>query len=296
MTYLQLVTALARKAAIPTTGLSDVTAVTTKDHINAVDWIKDAWTDIQNFKSGKWKFMLSEYTRETRDDSTLDAAAAVDNGDGTVNITITGHDFEGGDLVYLEGTTNYDGTWTAHANTTTDTLVITTTYVAETFAGTEVAGVRDFEFYTTDSVKSFDEDSFWYYLKTDGRSEARKLYYKEYRDFEDEFKDIDTPGEPSYITITPDKKLRVYPIPDDVYVLTAKAFNVPQTLAANTDTPTGLPDEFHMVIMWKALMDYGGFEEAGSVFQHANIRYEELFNQLTWQQIYEQEFMVVRPE
>lgn len=65
-----------------------------------------------------------------------DAAAAVDNGDGTVNITITGHSFDDGQEVVIDGTTNYDGT---HTMTKVDanTIKITATYGAETFDSSE---------------------------------------------------------------------------------------------------------------------------------------------------------------
>jgi hypothetical protein len=72
----------------------------------------------------------------------LDAAAAVNSGGGLVSITCTGHTFSAGDFCVFSGTANYDDEVRAlHANTTTDTLVITETYAAETFSATDTVTV-----------------------------------------------------------------------------------------------------------------------------------------------------------
>lgn len=65
-----------------------------------------------------------------------DNAAAVDKGGGEVGIPITGHGFEVGQTVTIDGSVNYDGDFVINSETA-DEIVITATYVAETFAGTE---------------------------------------------------------------------------------------------------------------------------------------------------------------
>ncbi len=71
-------------------------------------------------------------------DDTIDNAAAVDKG-GTPNrvgIPITAHPFSAGDIVTIAGTTSYDGTFRIMSETT-DEIVITSAYTAETFGGSE---------------------------------------------------------------------------------------------------------------------------------------------------------------
>lgn len=68
----------------------------------------------------------------------LDVAAAVDKGGGLVGIPITAHTFIDDDITTLAGTINYDGTYTIVSQTANE-IVITATYVAESFAGTETA-------------------------------------------------------------------------------------------------------------------------------------------------------------
>lgn len=76
-------------------------------------------------------------TEATSASGTLDNAAAVDNGDGTVNIPITAHGLTAGRRVTLASTTNYNNTYEVVAVPDADTITITETYASETFAGSE---------------------------------------------------------------------------------------------------------------------------------------------------------------
>jgi hypothetical protein len=69
---------------------------------------------------------------------TLDNAAAVDKGSGLVGIPITAHTFLDEDVTTIVSTTNYNGTHSIVSQTANE-IVITASYVAETFAGTETA-------------------------------------------------------------------------------------------------------------------------------------------------------------
>lgn len=68
---------------------------------------------------------------------TLDNAAVVDNGDGTVDITITGHGLVANTWIKITGTTNYDGAHKVESAPDVNSIYITATFVAETPAGTE---------------------------------------------------------------------------------------------------------------------------------------------------------------
>lgn len=72
---------------------------------------------------------------------TLDAGPAVDKGAGLVGLPSTGHGLSAGNLVEIVGTTNYDGEYTLDVTTTANELVVTATYQAEVFAGTEEANL-----------------------------------------------------------------------------------------------------------------------------------------------------------
>ena len=63
---------------------------------------------------------------------------AVDKGDGTVGLPFLAHTFTAGETIRISGTTNYNDSYTVLAETTVNQLLITETYNAETFDGTEI--------------------------------------------------------------------------------------------------------------------------------------------------------------
>jgi hypothetical protein len=83
---------------------------------------------------------------------TIANAAAVDKFEGVVNLTLTAaHDLAVGSVVYIEGTTNYNGLREIVAVPETDEINIKARYVAETPAGTETVKIaltskKDFKF------------------------------------------------------------------------------------------------------------------------------------------------------
>lgn len=70
------------------------------------------------------------------------ASAVVDKGSGKVGLPVSSHPYSTGDIVRLMGTKNYDAAeLTVDATSTANEVVVTATYVAETFVGTEVIGL-----------------------------------------------------------------------------------------------------------------------------------------------------------
>jgi hypothetical protein len=72
-------------------------------------------------------------------EQTLNNAVAVDKGGGLVGIPLTGHGYSEANILLLNGSTNYDGVHILPSQTSgsANEIIITATYQAETFAGTE---------------------------------------------------------------------------------------------------------------------------------------------------------------
>lgn len=70
-------------------------------------------------------------------------------------------------------------------------------------------------------------------------------------------------GTPTIWSIRPDKAFVVNAKPTSDLALSVEHYANPTAMAANDDVPTGLPDEHHMAIVYKALLLYANFEEAG---------------------------------
>lgn len=69
---------------------------------------------------------------------TLNAAAAVDQGNDVVRIPITGHGMSAGNSISIQGSTNYNGNWVITNVPDANNVDIIAPFNAETFAGTEV--------------------------------------------------------------------------------------------------------------------------------------------------------------
>lgn len=87
---------------------------------------------------------------------TIDNAAAVDKGGGLVGIPVTGHAFIAGREVTITGTTNYDASYEIISETTNE-VVITASFVSETFAGSETinSSVKGIEFVGTITANTY---------------------------------------------------------------------------------------------------------------------------------------------
>ena len=95
----------------------------------------------------------------------LDNAPAVDKAGTLVGIPLTGHGFVEGNLILLNGTTNYDNVYTlgSQALGGVDEIIIDTgvAFVAENFAGTETACIVVETTTHTLETASRTFDSFW---------------------------------------------------------------------------------------------------------------------------------------
>lgn len=65
----------------------------------------------------------------------IDNAAAVDKGGGKVGIPVTTHPFTDTELILINNTVNYDGTYAVDGDSTANEVVIVATFNAETFDG-----------------------------------------------------------------------------------------------------------------------------------------------------------------
>lgn len=110
----------------------------------------------------------------------------------------------------------------------------------------------------------------------------RRISLLDYNYFEDVFGGRPAQsGSPLYATLQPDGQNIKFDVSLDVnYVLKGKYQRVVQVLAATTDTPTGLPAEYHDAIFYLALMKWAEFEEAGDIYITAKRAYDEWMQRL----------------
>lgn len=85
---------------------------------------------------------------------------------------------------------------------------------------------------------------------------------------------------PVAIAIGPNNELCLGPPPTADYTITGDYYMAPSAMAADDDTPTGLPQQFHMAIVYLAMTYYGRFESAPEVLDAGQAGYGTLVRRL----------------
>ena len=89
---------------------------------------------------------------------------------------------------------------------------------------------------------------------------------------------------PVVVSVDPQKNLLLGPKPDVAYVINGEYYTAPVTLSADADTPT-MPARYHRMIVYLAMMYYGGFEAATEVYQRGENEYKRTLAQLQIDQL-----------
>ena len=128
--------------------------------------------------------------------------------------------------------------------------------------------------------RRWNKDSFRIYLDSVG--DEHRLQYMPYREFRNEYLISTfqtTYSYPSVITVSPTDSLILALPPDNEYTVTGEYYNTVTELSADDDTPS-LPAEYHMLIVYRAMEEYGYYEAADEVLSRSKMRYEEMMTRL----------------
>ena len=86
-------------------------------------------------------------------------------------------------------------------------------------------------------------------------------------------------GRPSVFSIKPDMSMSLWQTPDAVYTVNGEYFKRAQTLTTNTSEPI-FPQQYHMMIVWRALMYYAAKTAADEKYAHGQNEYRRLLNSM----------------
>lgn len=95
---------------------------------------------------------------------------------------------------------------------------------------------------------------------------------------------LQTATRPVCCSVSPDNQLLLGDKPDGAYVVRGDYFKTPQALAADSDTPE-MPEQYHMAIVWRALMKYARYDAAAEIYQDARENYRRIMIQLNNKQM-----------
>jgi len=132
-----------------------------------------------------------------------------------------------------------------------------------------------------------DDDAFTCYLTATGTTDEQAMQFVPWDEYKNTygFAAMRTQvGRPYLYTIKPDKSLLFYPIPDAIYTVDGEYSKRPQRMTADGNEPL-FPRQYHLAIMWQALMLYAGFETATTVYAHAQREYDRLIGKLQADQL-----------
>ncbi len=91
---------------------------------------------------------------------------------------------------------------------------------------------------------------------------------------------------PTRYTIRKNGDLEFDPTPDVAYTINCDWLQVPNELAADGDSPD-MPNHFHMLVVWWALVHLMDMDENGGRYRTADRQYQKMLNRLHIEQLHE---------
>lgn len=109
------------------------------------------------------------------------------------------------------------------------------------------------------------------YIYDSGRLDGGRLNYLPWDRFRLQYLSVEA-GTLTTWTVRPDRSIAVNALVEANTTLQIERYRMPGRLAADTDVPL-LFDEHHMAIVWRALMMFGAFDEAGVTYKRGAAEY-----------------------
>lgn len=295
MTFLELVQRLRSETKASGTTVTSVVSQV-GEYARLVNWINDAWLDIQSTHTD-WGWMRSDVTFPTVTSRPINTIAQIGitnfgawNRDSfrnyanpTVTITIASpcvvtlanNGLAAGDTFIpstsgalptglVSGTTYYVLAPTANTFT-----------VAATAGGTAINTTG-----TQSGAHTMSSNNTNVYI---GLASEVFMDYCDYEIWRDRYQYgslRQTQTRPYEITITPEKAIGLGPFPISGYTVVGEYYTVPTYMAANGDIPA-MPVQFHMAIVYKAMISYGRYEEDSFIIQLADRELKKFMRKLS---------------
>lgn len=157
------------------------------------------------------------------------------------------------------------------------------TFTLNTVAGT--AGYTTTNAGISANFAQWKPETFRIRLTSAGYGSETKLIYVPYQDFRDIYElGPRIQGRPLHVTVKPDLTLALGPIPNDIYTIEGDYVTVPQELTADADIPL-MPSQFHMAIVYLAMMYYARYEAAGEIYADAFGKYQTVLRRIAMNQL-----------
>lgn len=130
---------------------------------------------------------------------------------------------------------------------------------------------------------TWDRDSFRVYDTAAGIGSETFLTYVPYDNWRNSYLIgalRSSTSRPGIVTVAPDNSLGFGPITAAGYSIVGDYFKAPSELSADADIPI-LPTQYHMAIVYRAMMHYGAYFGATEVYQRGETEFNKMMLRMT---------------
>jgi len=158
------------------------------------------------------------------------------------------------------------------------------------FSLSTVAANRDYlaSSYGISDLALWDTGSFLIYEAAKDENDQNELLHIAYPRWRGEYRrgmGARDDSRPQNFTILPNNQIRFEPRPDKIYTVEGEYKRSTQVFSANTDVPTGLPNDYHMMIVWRALHYYAQRYEMPYSIDEAETKFDDLLFRLEQEEL-----------
>jgi hypothetical protein len=131
------------------------------------------------------------------------------------------------------------------------------------------------------SFRCWRQDTFKIYLTSAGQATETDLPFIDYADWYARYNTGNqTDSYPSYFSVDHDRAILLAPKPNAAYTLSGEYHKAASELDGDSDTPE-MPAEYHMAIVYRAMMKYGRYNAAPEVFTDGQAEYTRLMREMS---------------
>ncbi len=156
-------------------------------------------------------------------------------------------------------------------------------FLRSDFSFNTIANKQSYSYDTDIGITDYGHwrnDSFRIYQSSPSNEIFLTQYnYNSFRDFYLYGTKATTYSRPNSIAIAPDDSLVLGLPPNDIYTVRGEYYKAPVEVALDDDIPI-LPERFHMIIVYAAMMKYGSFEAAAEVYNSGKELYRRYMSRM----------------
>jgi hypothetical protein len=257
-------------------------ATALNDDARLVNWIADAWLELQRRPHG-WTWMRAELAGptvagqaayEAADIGLWSIAFTAGSSEYTAGETLT----QGANSAIVKQVTLTSGAWSGTAAGTMLIKPVAGTFTAGAAAGGGVCTLSGpattpgaFDRWVPPTIEGYAV------MATDSAGQTWRLDQMAW----DRFKALESNElVPRFRPIThwaidPNERLYIGPTPTEVFTLRASYYKTPTPFTLDTDAPT-FASQYHMILVWRALMELSSFDAAPEVYARAQVNFANI--------------------